>query len=240
MGTHPIFESDFDCLTEKMNRNIYEFTDKFRGAIFYQWCCDLHTEEACKHTPGDPGYCPPGCTYAMVNEHTKIKYPVLKDDGIVEVCNCQDEDICTHFVPRDDYAKLEEGRIIYAMWPFDDCHFYKARICRLQYVERFPERDVTDKITVANKTLKRKRKLGKNPEPVPEFGASPMDNSRYFAFNKAHLEVKINRTSTNARRTKELLDNIPKDQELEVKTEMARLNEEYKLLKMHLKKKGAM
>merc|ERR1712142_1344101 len=109
--------------------------------------------------------------------------------------------------------------IIYAMWPFDDCHFYKARICRLQYVERFPERDITDKITVAQKSLKRKRKSGKNPEPA-EFGATPKDDSRYYAFNKAHLEVKINRSSTNARRTKEVVEKIPKDQELEIKTEM--------------------
>merc|ERR1712227_856362 len=104
MGTHPIFESDFDCLTEKMNRDIYEFTDKFRGAIFYQWRCDLH--EDCKFTAGDPGFCPSGCTYAMINEHTKIKYPVLDDRGNVEGCLCKDEDICSHFVERKDYAKL--------------------------------------------------------------------------------------------------------------------------------------
>merc|ERR1711990_441196 len=58
MGTHPIFESDFDCLTEKMirflfimNNDRYEYSSRaFKKAIYQEDTGQLYGDEALKYT----------------------------------------------------------------------------------------------------------------------------------------------------------------------------------------------
>lgn len=81
----------------------------------------------------DKYFCPSGCTYAMVNEHSKLKYPVVdpNDAAGEKACDCHDGDDCPHVIPRSDFPKLKEGMMLYAMWPFDECHYYKGSVLLL-------------------------------------------------------------------------------------------------------------
>lgn len=226
-----------------MSEDSYEFLDRWRGAIFYQWMCDLH--ENCRNNPDDKYFCPSGCTYAMVNEHSKLKYPVVdpNDAAGEKACDCHDGDDCPHVIPRSDFPKLKEGMMLYAMWPFDECHYYKARVCRLQYTETFPNRDITDKITIEldSKSQNRKRKKNqKTPQkgPKPSTGG-PKSNQRYYDFNPKSLECKINRNSTDTKRTIEVLKKHGRENDIAYRGELCRMNEEYKTLLELIEKNNA-
>jgi len=62
----------------------------------------------------------------MVNQHSKLKYPVEDKENGEKACDCTDGDDCPHVIRHSEFKNLKEGMIVYAMWPFDDCHYYKG------------------------------------------------------------------------------------------------------------------
>ena len=122
------------------------------------------------------------------------------------------------------------------MWPFDECHYYKARICKLQYTENFPSKNILQSIKMIETVQPPKpgkRRKTQEPRPLIQTSSGVKPELHFYDYDPYSLECKINRKNEQWKETQKCVSesNLTIDQ----KDELAMISHQYDLLKDELK-----
>ena len=175
----PFFRARIIILEDNFEISNADFDD---DNIYIQWKCDNRNHnirQECKDIKHDPGYCPNGCSYAPLSNISKMKFGLdwsTKSKTQIRCCKCESTE-CNHSVTPDDFYKLHLYQKLFALWPFNDNHFYQGRIVKMVRVNSFPskiERDSLESFQL---------------EKTPKKHSS---NVKFIAFDERYGSVHVN------------------------------------------------
>ena len=125
----------------------------------------------------------------------------MDDPAQNDTCECDND--CEHSIKPKDFGKLKEGLVVNALWPFDENHYYPARIVFMTPTLWFPDEAERRKMTHVEWKKKDWREVGAPAKT--KLTLAGLGGDVYCAYDAKDCEVWVNRSAHLAKKSEELI-----------------------------------
>ena len=136
-----------------------------------------------------------------VTDKIELKWQV-EDPAQNYTCLCDND--CEHSIKPADFDQLEEGLVVNALWPFDDNHYYPARIVYITPTLWFP--DEAERAKMAQVEFKKKKSSWQITGSNKKVTLKELGENVYCGYDAKNCEVWINRSAQLVKKSKEAIE----------------------------------